>query len=96
MRNTILLVLVALLLMSCGLMSPQQQETALAAIDRMLTMGTITQEQYAALRQAILDAGTAAWWEQAVQVIGGAALAYVGVRLDRGAPERVRAKAKTA
>jgi hypothetical protein len=69
---------------SCGLMSPQQQSEALAAVDEMLKNGAITPEQYAALREGILSASTSGWWQQVVGTVVAAGLAYVGVQVRRG------------
>jgi predicted small lipoprotein YifL len=73
-----------LCLTACGLLSPEQQDDALRVIDAMLQQQTITPEQHAALRDAILSGGTHAWWVDALQMLGGAALAYFGVQARRG------------
>lgn len=87
-------------LTACGLLSPEQQDDALRVIDAMLTQNTITAEQHAALRDAILRGGTHAWWVELAQIVGGAALAYIGVQLRRGPvatpAERAARKAPTA
>lgn len=80
------IVAIALLTASCGLLDPQQQQTALQVVDQMLVQGTITQEQAEALRQTILQGGQIHWWEQAATAILGAGMAYLGVRVNRGAP----------
>lgn len=88
-----------LCLTACGLLSPEQQDDALRVIDAMLQQQTITAEQHAALRDAILRGGTQAWWVELAQMVGGAALAYFGVQLRRGpvatAQERATRKAST-
>lgn len=76
--------LIVVLCSSCGLLSPQQQGDALGAIDGMLRAGVITQEQWEALRAAILGSGTAEFWTQLGTTLGGAALAYFGVQIRRG------------
>lgn len=93
-----LFALAAIVLTSCGLLTPEQQSDALLAIDDMLARGIITQAQYEALREAILSGGTMQWWQQLVQVLGGAALAYAGVQWRRGpvAPPAERAARKAA
>lgn len=87
----ILIAAVGMLCAACGLLDPQQQQTALQVVDQMLAQGTITAEQAEALRQAILSGGQVAWWEQAATVVLGAGLAWLGVRsklpvIGRGAP----------
>ena len=86
MKYYALLACLVVVLCSCGLLSPQQQSDALGAIDGMLKSGSITQEQWAALRAAILDGGTMAFWTQVGSSLGGAALAYFGVQIRRGPP----------
>lgn len=81
-----MLAVVCLSLTACGLLDPQQQQTALQVVDQMLDQGTITPEQAEALRQTILQGGQVHWWEQAATAVLGAAMAYVGVRVQRGAP----------
>lgn len=80
----ILLGAVALLVAGCGLLSPEQQATALEVIDQMLTQQQITPDQYEALREAILAKGSGAWWEELGLAIGSAALAYAGIQIRRG------------
>ena len=80
------LVAIALLTASCGLLDPQQQQTALQVVDQMLTNGVVTPEQAEALRQAILSGGQMHFWEQAATAVIGAGMAYLGVRIQRGAP----------
>lgn len=80
------IVAIALLTASCGLLDPQQQRTALQAVESMLSMGTITPEQAEGLRQAILGSGQAAFWQQAALVVGSVVASIAGVRLQRGAP----------
>lgn len=75
---------VAILFASCGLLSPEQQHTALQVLDSMRAQGTISQVQYDALVESLLSGSTTAWWIQLVQVIGSAALAYAGVQWRRG------------
>jgi hypothetical protein len=74
---------VAVMLCSCGVMSPMQQETAIQVLGQMRAAGTITEEQYQALLQALLSAGSAHFWEQVVTAVGGAAMAYAGVQVRR-------------
>jgi hypothetical protein len=69
---------------ACGLLSPEQQQTALQAIDQMRANGSITQAQYEALREGILSSGQGAWWQQLAMTVGGAAAAYFGIQLRRG------------
>ena len=76
----------AVLLCSCGLLTPQEQSNALAVIEQMRANNVITLEQFEALRQAILSGGTAVWWQSLVEVAAAAGLAYVGVSLRRGPP----------
>lgn len=71
---------------SCGLLSPEQQQTALSVVSQLQAQGTVTAEQAAALTQAILADGQGAWWQQLAEMIGAAALAYFGVAWRRGAP----------
>lgn len=79
--NMTLLAIVALGLASCGLMSAEQQSTALQVIDQMRMQGTITEAQYAALKETVLSSGQVAWWQQAAQVVLGAGLGYLGVSM---------------
>jgi hypothetical protein len=78
------LFVVAVSLCSCGFLTNEQQATALTVIDQMAYQGTITQEQRAALVQAILTGSAQSWWSQLIQIVGGAALAYAGVQWRRG------------
>lgn len=77
-------ILIAVALCSCGMLSPDQQQTALQVLDGMRANGAITQAQYEALVQSLLSGSTVAWWQQLIQVIGSAALAYAGVQWRRG------------
>lgn len=79
-----LLFIVCVGLCSCGLLTSEQQQTALAVIDQMAYQGTITAEQRSALTQAILTGSAQSWWMQLVNIVGGAALAYAGVQWRRG------------
>lgn len=86
MRPYVLL-LIGVLLMSltaCGLLSPEQQHTALSVLDGMRAQGTISQAQYDALVEALLSGSSVAWWQQLAQILGSAALAYFGVQWRRG------------
>lgn len=74
---------VVLMLSSCGMMSPAQQETAVQVLHQMRAAGTITEEQYQALLQALLQAGSAHFWEQVTTALGGAVMAYAGVQVRR-------------
>lgn len=96
MRALQLAVLATLLiaLASCGL-TMGQQNRALAVLEELRASGAITGEQLNAMREAILGAGFGGWLETIGGSLGGAALAYFGVRLDRGAPERVRQLARS-
>ncbi len=92
-----------LVLTSCGLLTPQQQADALAAVDAMVQTGSITKAQADAMKEAILNGSQVAWWQQAIQVVGGAALAYAGVQWRRGPVatpiervERLKAKVTAA
>jgi hypothetical protein len=82
--NYALMALCAVMFCACGLLSPEQQQTALQVVDSMYGQGAITQAQHDALVQALLSGSTTAWWQQLVQVIGSAALAYAGVQWRRG------------
>lgn len=73
-------------LVSCGMLSPEQQSTALQVVDQMFQDGTITQAQYDALREIVLSGSQREWWMEVVNVVGGAALAYAGIQLRRGPP----------
>jgi len=75
--------ILAFALCSCGVMSPQAQETAIQVLGQMRALGQITEEQYQALLQALLQAGSAHFWEQVVTAVGGAAMAYAGVQVRR-------------
>lgn len=95
--KTMAMVCVCLLLCSCGLLSPEQQQTALQTVDAMLVQGTITAEQAEGLRQAILGGGQSAWWHQVGQIVLGAAMGYLGVQAAPGRAATVAAaKAKAA
>lgn len=78
------LFLIVLACAACGLMSPAQQQTALAVVDEMLRNGSITAAQWEAMREAILAASSANWWSVAAQTVLGGALGYVGVQMRRG------------
>lgn len=80
----ILLIVVALFLVSCGIMSPQQQAQAMETLNDMLAKGTITKAQYDALVEVLMSAGQAQWWQQLALTAGGAALSYLGVQWRRG------------
>ena len=87
--KTITYVVVAvacLLLAGCGLLSPEQQQTALQTVDAMVANGAATPAQAAAMREAILSGGQGAWWQQAATALVGAGLGYIGVRVQRGPP----------
>lgn len=71
-----------LLLTSC--MTPSQQLAALEMLDRAERAGTITPEQYEELRQSILDAGTANFWQQLIGNVTSVGLAVLGIRWQRG------------
>lgn len=88
--TTTLACLSCLLLCACGLLSPETQQTAIAVLDQLRATGAITQEQHAALLQALL-AGGEPWWQTLVQMLGGAALAYWGVMTRRGPTQAQRA-----
>ena len=89
------MILACLLLTSCGLLSPEQQQTALQTVDAMLTQGTITSVQAEALRQAILSGGQSAWWHDVGQVVLGAAMGYLGGQAAPGRAASVAAKKAT-
>jgi hypothetical protein len=74
----------ACMLASCAWLTPEQQQTALQVVDSMMAQGSITRAQHDALVEALLSGSSTAWWQQLVQVIGGAALAYAGVQWRRG------------
>lgn len=74
----------ACLLASCAWLTPEQQQTALQVVDSMAAQGSITRAQHDALVEALLSGSSTAWWQQLVQIIGGAALAYAGVQWRRG------------
>lgn len=97
-RRILAVLLLCLCLVSCGLMSPQQQSEALAVVDEMLRNGSITHAQWEAMREAILSASTTNWWAAAAQTVCGGALAYFGVQARRGpvATPEERAKRKAA
>lgn len=80
----VLLAVCSVALCACGLLSPEQQQTALQVLDGMRANGSISQVQYDALVQSLLSGSTTAWWMQLIQVIGSAALAYAGVQWRRG------------
>ncbi len=85
-RGVLWILVVAALLCAagCGLMSPQQQSEALQVIDEMLKNGSITQAQWQAMREAILQASTTNWWAAAGQVVLGGVMGYLGVQARRG------------
>jgi hypothetical protein len=90
------MIFICLTLTSCGLLSPEQQTTALQTVDAMLTQGTITSQQAEALRQAILGGGQSAWWHQVGQIVLGAAMGYLGVQAAPGRAASVAARKATA
>ena len=77
------LILLAVVVTACGLMSPQQQNEALAVVDEMLRNGSITRAQWEAMREAILSASSTNWWAAAAQTVLGGAMGYIGVQLKR-------------
>lgn len=86
--------LLCLSLTACGLLNPHQQAEALQVIEQMRANGTITAEQFEALRQTILDGGQASFWQQVGTILASAGLAWLGVRsklpiIGRGAPTQV-------
>jgi len=91
-----MLLMTCLLLTSCGLLSPEQQQTALSTVDAMLTQGTISSQQAEALRQAIISGGQTAWWHQLAQIVLGAAMGYIGVQAAPGRAATVAARKATA
>jgi hypothetical protein len=93
--KTSLMILACLLLTSCGLLSPEQQQTALQTVDAMFSQGTITSVQAEALRQAILSGGQSAWWHDVGQVVLGAAMGYLGVQAAPGRAATLAAKKAT-
>jgi hypothetical protein len=74
----------ACMLASCAWLTPEQQQTALQVVDSMAAQGSISRAQHDALVEALLSGSSTAWWQQLVQVIGGAAWAYAGVQWRRG------------
>jgi len=90
-----MMVVACLLLTSCGLLTPEQQQTALQTVDAMMVQGTVTPEQAEGLRQAILGGGQSAWWQQAGQVVLGAAMGYLGVQAAPGRAASVAARRAT-
>lgn len=80
-----LLLFVALLsLAACAGLSPQQQASALAAVEQMVATGVISREQADAMIQAITGDG----WSQAIELVATGVLSVIssltGVRLWRG------------
>ena len=86
MTKYLLLALVAVAMTACGLLSPEQQQTALEVVTQMKAQGTITDAQFIALQEAILSGGQGAWWQQLAQIAARAALGYLGVEVRRGPP----------
>ncbi|NRA59131.1 MAG: hypothetical protein HRU13_13550 [Phycisphaerales bacterium] len=75
---------VCLLLTGCGMLSPEQQQHALQVVDQMVAQGSITHAQGQAMRESILSTGSI--WEHVIDIGAGAALAFLGVRANRGKP----------
>ena len=86
------LISVCLLLTACGVLSPEQQQTALQTIDAMMYQGTITPSQADALRETIMQAGQQNFWNQAAQVGLGAVMGYLGVQAAPGRAASVAAR----
>ena len=82
----VFLIVVCVALTACGLLSPEQQETALQTVNAMVANGSATEAQAVAMREAILSGGQGAWWQEAARIASGAALGYLGVRVHRGRP----------
>lgn len=82
--NLAVVVVAALLLASC--LTPAQQQQMLRAAETMLNSGALTQEEYFELRDGIFAAGSTAFWQNTVQTVVTAALAWFGTRVDRGIP----------
>lgn len=80
----VVMVVLSVALASCAWLTPEQQQTALQVVDSMAAQGSITRAQHDALVEALLSGSSTAWWQQLVQIIGGAALAYAGVQWRRG------------
>ena len=79
------IVVAVLLLAGCVTSMPADtMSAALQAIDDLRASGAITLEQWQAMRDAIVAAGSQTWWFEAAQTLGAAALGYFGVQLKRG------------
>ncbi len=79
-----LLVVLATGVLMVACMTPSQQLAALQALDEMHKSGAITDAQFDDLRQGIVAAGTATFWQQVVGTVGSAVLTYAGVQARRG------------
>lgn len=89
-----LAIALCLYLTACGLLDPVQQSAALQTLDGMLKNGSITQAQYEALREIVLNGSQTVWWQQLGTAVAGAGLAWLGVRsklplIGRGAPTQI-------
>lgn len=73
-----------LLLAACGLMTPEQQSNALAAVDEMLRNRSITPAQHEAMREAIMSASSTQWWSQAATALVGGVIGHVTTQVRRG------------
>lgn len=77
------LVAVLLLLTGCSAMS----DTFTQTVAGMVGNGSLTPEQGTAVIQAFTAAAESQnWWEIPLNILGGALLAFMGVRIQRGAP----------
>lgn len=83
--------LVCVCFAGCGLLNPAQQSEAMQVLNQMKANGSITQAQYDAMVEMLLNGSQAAWWQQFATVAASAGLAWLGVRsnlpvIGRGAP----------
>lgn len=92
----VIVLLVAFAMAAC--LTPAQQNAMLRAAETMYQTGAVTMEEYFEIRDGIFAAGSTAFWQNAVQTAITAAVAWLGVRLERGpsAPPEERARRREA
>jgi len=88
---------ISLLFCSCGLLDSGQVEAAMQVISQMEAEGTVSVNQAAALREALMTNTGEPWYIQAGKMVLEIGLAVAGVRMWRGpaatAAERIARKA---
>lgn len=82
--RTIYILVPCLLLVSCGIFTPEQVSGITDVINQIETQGGLTSMQAEALRQAVMANTGEPWWMQLGKIALEVGLAVAGVRLWRG------------